>query len=246
MKLWAIAMVRDEEDIIELAIRKLHEQGVDSFLIADNLSTDRTLPILEQLAAEIPIEIVDDSDPAYRQSEKMTKLAETAAAKGADWIVPFDADELWRARRGKIRDVIERTSAGILGAPLFDHVPRPTVRRGGIAERMLWTRRNGWTKVAFRWQPGATITMGNHSVEGIACEIDRSELLIDHYPYRSWPQFRRKMRQGAAALALADEPDYMAPHWRRAAKLPDWRLRLSWWRKRLEPKARLVDRALSA
>lgn len=39
---WAIAMVRNEADVIETAVRHLVRQGVDHLLIVDNLSEDDT------------------------------------------------------------------------------------------------------------------------------------------------------------------------------------------------------------
>jgi hypothetical protein len=173
----------------------------------------------------------------------MSALANRAGRAGADWIIPFDADEIWRARRGTLRDAMEGTTASILAAPIFDHIPRPTIRRGTPLTTMPWSRHNGWMKVAFRWRPGAIIAIGNHSVEGVDGEINHEELIIDHYPHRSWRQYRRKVHQGAAALALTDAPDHMAPHWRIGAAMPNWKLRLSWWQKRLELRARLRDPA---
>jgi glycosyltransferase involved in cell wall biosynthesis len=244
MQIWGVSVIRNEADVIELTARHLLEQGVDCLLVADNLSTDATRSILDRLARELPVRVVDDPDPAHRHSEKMTSLAGQAAALGADWIVPFDGDEIWRARRGSLRDAIERASGDVLVATMFDHYPRPTFRRGSLIKRMPWNRVNGWSKVAFRWQPGTVVVMGNHDVSGVECTRVWGELIVDHYPFRSWEQYREKMRHGAKALDLAGTPAHLAPHWRRIGAMPDWRIRLSWWGRRLQPKLRLRDRAL--
>ena len=243
MQIWGISTVRNEADIIELTVRHIISEGIDYLIIADNLSHDGTREILEGLAQELPITVVDDLDPAHRQSEKMTALAEQAVAGGADWIVPIDADEIWRSRNGTVRDAIEGTSSNIIVAPVFDHHPRPTMRGGSIIERMPWNRTTQYAKVAYRWHPGAVITDGNHWVKSLPREPDRERLLIDHYPFRSWPQFRRKMRQGAAALALTDLPHKTGSVWREIGTKSDWRIRLSWWNRRLHPKLRRRDRA---
>jgi hypothetical protein len=242
VQIWGVAMVRDEADIIELTVRHMLGQGLDRLLIADNLSRDGTRMILDGLADALPITVLDDRDPAYRQSEKMTALANQAAKLGADWIVPFDADELWRASGCSVRDAIMATGAAALAAPVYDHHPRPTARRGSVVEQMPWNRASGWAKVAFRWAPGAVITMGNHSVDGVA-EPQWGSLLIDHYPYRSYGQYRRKVRQGQAGLQLAQIGRNEGPlHWHRLGVLPEWRLRLQWWALRLHPKLRRRDR----
>jgi hypothetical protein len=237
MKIWGITMVRDEADIIELTLRHMTAQGVDGLLVADNLSRDGTSTILERLRRELPLTVVPDEDPAYRQSEKMTALAERVHALGADWVVPFDADEIWRPHRGAatIREAIEGSDASILVAPMFDHFPRPTLRRGSIVDRMPWNRPAEvmGMKVAVRWQPGAHLQMGNHDVDGIDGARIGNLLLIDHYPFRSWRQFRRKNRQGREAIQLTDEPAGICYHWRDLGGTSDTRLRVSWWQRRL-------------
>lgn len=236
-------MVKDEADIIGIVIENLFAQGIDRILIADNMSTDGTRVLLEEMAMTKPIAIVDDLEAPYWQSKKMTNLANRAAERGADWIVPFDADEIWRAYDGTIRDVILRTDATILAAQMFNHYPRPTLRRGSIVERQPWNRTFEFAKVAFRWQPGLTIMDGNHDLIGTHAERVWGQLLIDHFPHRSWEQYKRKMRQGAAAVRDPSVAPFISTHWRRYGSMPDWRLRLSWWGIRLYPKLRMRDRA---
>ena len=47
-------LVRNEEDVIAENILFHHAQGVESFLVMDNLSTDATSAILRRLARFIP------------------------------------------------------------------------------------------------------------------------------------------------------------------------------------------------
>ena len=48
-------LVRNEEDVIAENILFHHAQGVESFLVMDNLSTDATSAILRRLARFVPI-----------------------------------------------------------------------------------------------------------------------------------------------------------------------------------------------
>src|SRR5262245_40129378 len=104
--IWAITMVRDEEDIIEESIVHLLRQGVDRVLVADNLSNDRTRPILESLGRTLPVHVTSDPIHPYWQGEKMSLLARAATRFGASWIVPFDADELWHGLDGTVRETL--------------------------------------------------------------------------------------------------------------------------------------------
>jgi glycosyltransferase involved in cell wall biosynthesis len=86
-------MVRDEADIIEGTLRHMADE-VDHLIVADNLSSDGTRDILDTLAKDLPLTVVDDPDPGYTQSAKMSALAERAAVEQrASWIVPFDAED---------------------------------------------------------------------------------------------------------------------------------------------------------
>lgn len=94
MTVVAITMVRDEEDIIDWTLQHLLEQGIDHIIVADNLSVDKTPWKLAALASTGRVTVIQDEEPGYYQDEKMTRLAHMAANDfGAEWVVPFDADE---------------------------------------------------------------------------------------------------------------------------------------------------------
>src|SRR6478736_5534011 len=93
--IWGVTMVKNEQQRIEGSARQLLDGGVDALIVADNLSTDRTRAVLDDLARELPLVVIDDREPPYYQGPKMSRLARAAARCGASWIVPFDGDELW-------------------------------------------------------------------------------------------------------------------------------------------------------
>ena len=101
--IWGITMVKNEADIVEQTIRHLLGQGVDHILAADNGSSDGTYEILLELSKILPVHVIQDRELAYYQSEKMTWLADRVMEAGAEWIIPFDADEFGMVFRLRYR-----------------------------------------------------------------------------------------------------------------------------------------------
>lgn len=206
-------MVKDEADVIGPVLDHMLTQ-VDSVIASDNGSTDDTRSIL---MARKRVLVRDDPDPAYHQSAKMTALASEAAGFGADWVVPFDADEVWYSPFGRIADVLADCATAIATAALYDHVataedpdePNPIARIG-------WRRRDSAAlpKVACRTRLGVTIHQGNHGADFGATQATDGLLIVRHFPYRSAEQFVSKARNGAAAYAATDLPAHVGAHWR--------------------------------
>lgn len=218
----AIAMVKDEADIVGSTVEHMRTQ-VDHVIVADNGSTDDTRAILHDLG----VEVLDDPEPGYYQSRKMTNLADYAGRLGADWIVPFDADEWWYSPLGRIADVLDRIQAWktIAVAQLFDHVATaldPDI--DDPVKRLAWRRLNHLplVKVAFRYRPGVIVEQGNHNAtftDGTAHNVRLDLLEIRHFPYRSPEHFVRKARNGAAAYAATDLGADVGGHWRQYGRL---------------------------
>lgn len=218
MTVVAVMMVKDESDIVGTTVRHLLTQ-VDEVIVADNLSSDGTYEILQ----ELPVDLTVDEEVGYYQAAKTTRLAQRALAKGHTWVVPCDADEIWYSNHGTISELLSEVGVGvdIVTAEMYDHVPTsedsdandPVLRIG-------WRRqeRGALPKVACRLDRNLRISMGNHSahytdarpfgtiVHGFA---------IRHFPYRSETQFISKARNGAAAYNAAPNlPADFGMHWR--------------------------------
>lgn len=223
-------MVRDELDVLGATIAHLFAQGVDHVLVSDNLSTDGTRELLAELASRnSQLHLAVDDEPAYHQAEKMTRLAAAATRAGADWIVPFDADEFWFAPGGSLADHLrtlarERPDVGIVRAAFHNMLPVgpwPGPMRMDASPVVPG-------KVAIRSHPLATLSVGNHGASRVGAMADG--LKVAHAAYRSLGQLTRKLRQGTDAVMRTDPRSGMARHWRAGAALSDADLREVWTR----------------
>ena len=223
-------MVKNEEDVIGPVIEHLLAEGIHHVIVADNLSSDGTREILEALAQRCPVTVVNDPDPAHRQSEKMTHLFHMARERGASWVIPFDADEVWVSPEGRLADVIEGSAdADMLVALMFDHYP--LLRGESPFSRMRLRDRHptGFQKVAIRAMPGVVIAHGNHMATGPVFRRIDGRLAIHHYSYRSFGHFVRKNRQGKNALDATNEADEtLGAHWRKYGGYSEARLAYVW------------------
>lgn len=232
---WAVSMVRDEADVIGATINHLLAQGIDHVLVADNLSSDETPAVLRALAAADPrIHLARDREPAYHQAEKMTRLAVAATRAGADWIVPFDADEFWFAEQHTVADHLRLLAhadpeVGVVRADWHHMVP--TVAEPDDLHAAQWVLDSTPVtpgKVAMRAHRFATLHVGNHFAQRVGTHAEG--LHIAHAAFRGPDQVARKLRQGAAAVMLTNPGDEIAPYWRGGASLDDAHIAQAWER----------------
>jgi len=95
MMVAGITMVRNEIDVIEFCIEHHLAQGLDYIFVCDNGSTDGTLEYLENKSNNDSRVVLYIEPGQYHQEKIINHLSRLAYEKGCDWVVPFDADELW-------------------------------------------------------------------------------------------------------------------------------------------------------
>lgn len=232
-----IAMVRDEQDIVGYTVGWMLTQ-VDHVYVLDNRSKDRTPEILGALGEAFPgrLTVIPDDEVAYYQSRKMSDLAARAEADGYEWVVPFDADEVWYSpvRHGRtIRETLTGLKPHVLLAEalLINHFPTtqdpsPQEEPNPIM-RLRWREREPQRlpKVAARTGNGLVIEMGNHgahyrptnipgvrTVHPVPARARRLE--IRHYGWRSPEQYVSKIVNGCEAYAETDLDPGFGHHWR--------------------------------
>lgn len=198
----AIATIFNEADIIGTNLRHLAAEGVDLVLLALGPSTDDTNAIVYEThlggsleALETTVMWVQDNDPIHHQPQWINFLAAQAVELGAEWIIPFDADEFVYATHGH-----STVAEALDDVPAWAHaVMMPQYRH------VSWNVRQDWRtlpKIAMRSsviRNGARITNGNHALtEGVA--VGESVLAMRELHYRGFDHFVRKTRERCATI----------------------------------------------
>lgn len=215
-KITMTLLVRDEEDIIEDMLRFHRAQGVDSFIVMNNLSTDRTPGILKKLSQEFPILVLQQNEDNYSQSKWVTQMARQAAIDGADWVINSDADEFWLPSRGRLKDYLAALPEDVRMVKVMRHNAAVIRKASDILQKEQCHPRKDTVfevvsrnnmgdslpgKMLHRADPDVVVEQGNHTVTGIIGRkvLSGGDLVILHFPYRSLTRYRSKINYGGAA-----------------------------------------------
>jgi predicted O-methyltransferase YrrM len=244
MQIFGVMVVRNEADILAVNVAHHLALGIDYFLIADNGSSDGTTSLLEELGRDGRVRWTS-ADGVFHQSEVTTALAREAFLRGADWIVPIDADEFWHAPRGNFREVLERSSAGALQVAVVNFIQRReqetastegllgmtrrTLRPVGPIERieaMVESREAAFVEILYppkhvsRATLALEIGQGNHSVTGVSGLFEMTEDIVClHAPLRARSVLEAKVDRNRPVdhLELYLELAWHVRRWRRLA-----------------------------
>jgi hypothetical protein len=200
-----VLCARDEEDVVGAMIGFHLATGVDHVVATDHRSVDGTTEILRGFERDGVLTYVRDDRPTISQRGVTTAMARRAAALGADWVIPADADEIWWSREGRLADVLDAVPRryGAIRAPWRHFVLRPDDGRA-FHERMTLRSRppadhdspyHRHYKSVFRASPAVELDDGNHNVRGMPGPVLRGWCPIEvlHFPLRSAVQARSKL-----------------------------------------------------
>src|SRR3954469_7219290 len=119
--------VWNEEDVIESNIDYHQEQGVDFFIITDNMPVDSNFDRLRRYERAGLAHLIREPADDHPQTRCVTHMARLACTDyGADWVINNDADEFWWPRCGTLRSTLEAVPKeyGAVVAPRHNFIPR--------------------------------------------------------------------------------------------------------------------------
>ncbi len=254
-------MVRNEQHVIASCIgHLLTTVGVDRIYVVDNGSTDRTPDILQRIALGTG-QVVLESDPGdFHQDEVFTRLARRAAAEGADWVLPADADEfLWLPPGVTLAALCAADGIGGYQVPVRNFVQARPVRRdwtgslltmlvaavpaGSVADGrdmvsagdIPFVRITYPAKLLLRAAPSLRIAFGNHEAfdtAGPLAPLRTGEIL--HAPIRCFERLRQRAEAGRRVEAVTPEPGQNW-HLKRIAAMDAAALAEEWRRNSFQP-----------
>lgn len=233
VRVYSVSTVRNEADIIRPHVLYHLSAGIDRMLVVDNGSDDGTEGILQELSHEDP-RLVWIRDPGpYRQAELLTELAREAERRGADWVVPLDADEFCYCPVGDLKTVLDRTVDGGLHAPGRQFIQRrcqdkhadtslrhmeyaaPEASRNpekGLEEliesgEIAYMEMQRPRKWIFRPTATTEVGKGSHTVDYIRGPKARTEEIVYlHAPLRSRSALEAKAEVGIRSEAAGRKP----------------------------------------
>ena len=198
MSVVAVGTVRDEADIIGTTVVHMLAEA-DLVILEDHLSVDATPHILAALHQMYPGRLVltTDTSPLFDQAGRMNTLARLALERGADWVVPFDADEIWYSPTGwPLRELLSPSfAADVCMATVWEHTPDPNDPGALFRHRHVlpWP----WVKVCYRPTYDSRLWIGQHGVDGAGERVDHDRVAMRHLPWRSEAQARRRVHRDA-------------------------------------------------
>lgn len=209
-------MVRDEADIIGPMIDHHLAQGIDTIIVTDNGSVDGTFEILQSYGDTIVLK--QDLVQRKQQHSVVTAMAREAYTRfGADWVVNADADEFWLPTTGgrTLREVFSEIPRELqtFTVPVIDMIGAASLRGTGL-QRLRYRDTRCTTRLHelglhAHSTPNAVhighefieVAQGNHSVnlESPGTLPEHLGIEVLHFPWRSWEQFERKVRNSGKA-----------------------------------------------
>jgi hypothetical protein len=238
-------LVRDEEDIVRGNLEHHFSQGVDFVIATDNGSCDGTRTILEEYQASGRLLLIDEPAQDYSQYRWVNRMGELASLRyGAQAVFHCDADEFWIARSGNLKDSILAAPVDVLSVNVKNVLLCDRGGRESYETDARWVVTNPLRtsdaaldsrsinlylfpyppKVMFKTDKGAlSVTMGNHGVTDThVTQGGTDDVVVLHYPVRSYECFVRKIVNGGAAYERNTEFDQGVGY--------QWR----WWYQRYE------------
>jgi hypothetical protein len=220
-------LVRDEQDIIRENIAYHLSQGVDFIIATDNGSVDGTTDILREYERQGCLRLLIEEEDTYAQSRWVTRMARMASeVYTARFVIHSDADEFWWPATGTLKEHFTKVPSQVGGLSVArTNFPPTTGEDGFFYDRQVIRERASLNsrgvpllpKVCHRGCPDVVVAQGNHRAWSptLGEFADEPELMIFHFPLRTYGQLENKIAKGGAAYERNREvPKQIGETWR--------------------------------
>ena len=244
--IFGVMLVRNEADIIQANLRYHLSLGIDHILVVDNGSTDGTLQKLERFVETGRVH-VSSRPGVFLQSAMASDIAREAFLRGADWVIPIDADEFWHVPDGTLGDLLDASGdVGVLEAEVVNFVqhrsqeeltseailkmtrrPPHPIGGSGEADRLVESGQIAFVEICYppkcisRGSIALQIAQGNHSATGTYGPArPTAAIRCLHAPLRARAALQRqKLDRGRPAAEIEDylRHTWQLRRWRRLA-----------------------------
>lgn len=221
----AVSTIRNEEDIIEFCVYHFLQQGVDYILLQNNASTDNTFDIITEMAKNDSRIIVYNNDGDYHSSEALSFLAEEARKLKCEWVIPFDADELWGSTNGLKNDLKDIDEDFVAVEFIFDNfvqnkkhdglatmnykIPSYASDHDIIQNRRSWVEAGPVVKFMVRTHEYIHIPAGSHMYDRDNKPYYFSEAFYAyHLPMRSYQNLITRSEAGKRLIDAGYDPGF--------------------------------------
>lgn len=227
---FGVLVVRDEVDIVRINVLHHVRTACDRLIVVDNGSSDGTTKVLKRLAARLPVDWTVEKG-AFKQSEMVSALADEARNRGAEWVLPLDADEFWNGTRDVRELTAMHAEAGAIRSHRIEFIQDRAQRRRAAHALLTMTRRiehplegveaidrflakqlsifetQPTPKLIFRAVPGLVIDDGGHAGSGLAGDVvDTTEFVVFHAPLRARVDVARRIASASRHRQDPDDP----------------------------------------
>lgn len=195
MMIIASLLVRNDDDILSDSMSFHLNNGVDAFIVTEHYANDNVRHILKQYDEYIIRRFVEN-DTVYNQSKWVTRMAVAASEYNPDWVIHCDADELWHNLNS-----LENIDNELCLTECWRNYLPYSISKFSIDEALKYEQpvtssifglgMQNKKKIIHKPNKNIKILQGNHGVE---CNIEpyQSNVIIHHYPVRTYEQFKLK------------------------------------------------------
>jgi len=204
MRLRAITLIRDENDIIDLFLRHL-DALFDEVILLDHQSVDGTTELLQQAVTQRPTWQYFRVDIKQKmQQQLMNYFIEKFSADIFDYLFFLDCDEfLWVKDRKALETLLSQNQneVGVYGFEWVNGIPKRLLSKKPIGKNtslFISSEVSRYQKVAINWKQINTkdlfISEGNHSAHRMDGKVYQNNIIgrILHVPIRSKTQLISK------------------------------------------------------